>query len=125
MVFALNRIFRNSIDEGSLNFLQDRILHLQISDWPLEYRITLDGDQLVPGDANRQPDVRFGGNAKEFLLLGLGKEDPDTLFFQRRLQLEGDTELGLEIKNFLYTLGDDFLPKPARALAERLLTLLK
>ena len=34
-------------------------------------------------------------------LLGMRKEDPDTLFFSRRLVVEGDTELGLIAKNTL------------------------
>jgi predicted lipid carrier protein YhbT len=29
------------------------------------------------------------------------RADPDTLFFQRLLRMEGDTELGLALKNFL------------------------
>ena len=37
----------------------------------------------------------------------LRREDPDTLFFTRRLVLEGDTALGLEIKNALDALGWD------------------
>ena len=32
---------------------------------------------------------------------GLRLEDPDTLFFSRRLVIEGDTELGLALKNAL------------------------
>lgn len=33
-----------------------------------------------------------------------GQTDPDTLFFQRKLQIEGDTELGLHLKkNWLDT----------------------
>ncbi|EXJ09542.1 ubiquinone anaerobic biosynthesis accessory factor UbiT [Nitrincola nitratireducens] len=31
-------------------------------------------------------------------------EDPDSLFFQRQLSIEGDTELGLGIKNLLDSL---------------------
>jgi len=31
----------------------------------------------------------------------LREEDPDTLFFKRKLQIEGDTELGLITKNLL------------------------
>jgi predicted lipid carrier protein YhbT len=38
------------------------------------------------------------------------REDPDTLFFQRLLAIEGDTALGLEIKNFLYRLEWEALP---------------
>ena len=31
----------------------------------------------------------------------LREEDPDTLFFNRKLVIEGDTELGLVVKNLL------------------------
>ena len=40
-------------------------------------------------------------DARDFLLLGLRREDADTLFFNRRLTLGGDTELGLFVKNTL------------------------
>ncbi|PJC12345.1 MAG: sterol-binding protein, partial [Comamonadaceae bacterium CG_4_9_14_0_8_um_filter_60_18] len=33
------------------------------------------------------------------VLLARRQEDPDTLFFNRRLAMEGDTELGLLVKN--------------------------
>lgn len=42
------------------------------------------------------------------------KEDPDSLFFQRRLRIEGDTELGLEVKNLMDSLDLDELPKIVR-----------
>ena len=36
--------------------------------------------------------------------LAMRKEDPDTLFFSRRLSMQGDTELGLLLKNTLDSL---------------------
>ena len=36
-----------------------------------------------------------------FLRLLAREEDPDTLFFNRELSVEGDTELGLMVKNML------------------------
>ena len=41
----------------------------------------------------------IAASAHDFLLLAQRKEDPDTLFFSRRLVMEGDTELGLLVKN--------------------------
>lgn len=120
----LNRILAEALENDELYFLENRILQIQVNDLGLDYRLTLRDHQLVAADQFFQPDVRFAGDAREFMLLGLNKEDPDTLFFQRRLQLEGDTELGLEIKNFLYTLEEDFLPKPLRQVAEKILKLL-
>jgi predicted lipid carrier protein YhbT len=46
-------------------------------------------------------DVLIEGSCGDLLLLASQREDPDSLFFSRRLRLQGDTELGLHLKNFL------------------------
>jgi len=55
-------------------------------------------------------------DVRDFLLLWLHREDADTLFFNRRLTLEGNTEPGLFVKNTLDALEipvlDIFLPGP-------------
>jgi len=50
---------------------------------------------------NEQADVTFTASAQDYMRLALRLEDPDTLFFDRRLVIEGDTELGLTVKNLL------------------------
>lgn len=45
--------------------------------------------------------VTFSASAEDFVRLALQLEDPDTLFFNRRLRIEGDTDLGLTAKNLL------------------------
>lgn len=52
-------------------------------------------------------DVRIGGQLKDLVALASRAEDPDTLFFQRRLTLEGDTATGLLLKNLLDALDFD------------------
>ena len=47
------------------------------------------------------PDLRLGATLRDFIALALREEDPDTLFFARRLTIEGETELGLVAKNLL------------------------
>ena len=47
------------------------------------------------------PDLKFGAKLSAFLQMMLRQEDPDTLFFNRELSIEGDTELGLVAKNML------------------------
>jgi predicted lipid carrier protein YhbT len=47
------------------------------------------------------PDLAFRANLSAFLQLAARQEDPDTLFFNRALAVEGDTELGLIVKNML------------------------
>ena len=51
---------------------------------------------------NKAPaDVTFTATSADFARLALRLEDPDTLFFNRRLLIEGDTDLGLTVKNML------------------------
>ena len=51
--------------------------------------------------ADREPDLAFAANLSAFLQLVARQEDPDTLFFNRELEITGDTELGLFVKNML------------------------
>ena len=55
-------------------------------------------------------DAWIKGASSEFMKLANRSEDPDTLFFQRRLLIEGDTELGLGTKNLLDSIDWTELP---------------
>ena len=46
-------------------------------------------------------------NLYDYLLLASRTEDADALFFNRRLHMQGNTELGLYVKNFLDGLDMD------------------
>lgn len=71
------------------------------------------------------PELTISASARDFLLLLSRREDPDTLFFSRRLVSEGDTELGLIVKNLLDALDPEAvlqrLPMPLAKLAQRLM----
>jgi len=56
-------------------------------------------------------DVTFTASAEDFARLSLRLEDPDTLFFNRRLLIEGDTDLGLTLKNLLDAVDWDELTR--------------
>lgn len=57
------------------------------------------------------PDLSFRANLSAFMQLLARQEDPDTLFFNRELSIEGDTELGLIVKNMLDAVEWPQLPK--------------
>ncbi len=67
---------------------------------------------VVRGRLQRAPDrhwdVCIAGSLSEFTALATRSEDPDTLFFNRRLSLEGDTRTGLYVKNLLDSLDFDW-----------------
>jgi O2-independent ubiquinone biosynthesis accessory factor UbiT len=48
-----------------------------------------------------EPDLQFKARLSAYLQMVSRQEDPDTLFFNRSLSIEGDTELGLRVKNML------------------------
>ena len=96
--------------------LTNRKIRLRIRDTgiTLMFRATADG--FIPC-SDGEADLTLAANAQDFLSLALRREDPDTLFFSRRLVMEGDTELGLLVKNTLDALDPAALrirlPAPA------------
>lgn len=75
--------------------------------------------------SGRQCDVRIKGRLEEFWLLASRAEDPDTLFFHRRLAIEGDTATGLHIKNMLDSLEFDWRAHVDAVAGARLAPLIK
>ncbi len=51
-----------------------------------------------------RPDVTMKGNVGVLVDLFLGRVDPDTVFFSRRLEITGDTSVAIHFKNILAAL---------------------
>lgn len=106
----LKQVFKQPLAEGELDFLQGNWLKIEISDHKLQCLFSCGPQGEVLIRQQGVSDVCIRGSLKSFILLAARKEDPDTLFFQRDLVIEGDTELGLEVKNLLDSLELDQLP---------------
>lgn len=63
-----------------------------------------DGDIGIIPHLAKGPDVVMKGETKVLFGLLLGKEDPDTVFFSRRLEISGDTATAICFKNILNSL---------------------
>ena len=100
---VMQSVFKEPFEDGELGFLQGKWVRFEISDLQLDWNITLGakGLMMAPGPVNADAVIR--GALKEFVSLANQMEDPDTLFFQRRLVMEGDTELGLGVKNTMFS----------------------
>jgi predicted lipid carrier protein YhbT len=59
-------------------------------------------------------DVVFSASVDALVLMQSQKIDPDTLLFNRKLKITGDTERGLEIKNMFDQFDLELLDKPFR-----------
>ncbi|RDH83822.1 MAG: sterol-binding protein [endosymbiont of Galathealinum brachiosum] len=97
----LNKLLKDQINEGELDFLEDKRLCVTVSDLNIEYYVGLKSARLISMTAAKENDIKIQANIYDFLQLAARQQDPDTLVFQRRLIMQGDTELGLELKNFL------------------------
>lgn len=105
--------FRHALAEGDLDFLEGRWLKVEVRDLALRWFVTVREGILLVSD-NQQEDVSFSGDANDLILIAARKQDPDTLFFQRRLVIEGDTELGLYVKNLMDAVELENMPAPLR-----------
>ena len=107
--------FRQALAEGELEFLEGRWLSIHVRDiCLLWYTSVVDGRLVVSQQADA--DVSFSADASDLLMIAARKQDPDTLFFQRRLVIEGDTELGLYVKNLMDAIELEQMPKALRVM---------
>lgn len=102
-VFAhmLGVVLRQLLKRGDLTPLQGKHIAVRVSDLGLRlhFTVTESGFRVVPESS--RCDLAFTACAHDFYLLASRQEDPDALFFSRRLLVEGDTALGLTAKNAL------------------------
>jgi predicted lipid carrier protein YhbT len=113
---VLQQLLAEASAEGELAFLEGRTLEIRVADMGVGWLIVGCHPRLLVLPPNDTADVTILGRARAFVLLASGREDPDTLFFRRELCLEGDTELGLGVKNLLDSIERDVLPLPIRRL---------
>ena len=109
---ALNEAFREPLRYGELEFLEGSKVRIKVTDMHLDWLIQVGADRFSPVDRELDEDVCITGEFLDFTLLATRQADPDTLFFQRRIRVEGDTELGLGIKNTMDSMDWDDLPMP-------------
>lgn len=97
----VNKILVDDLNDGELDFLQDRLVAIEISDIGLSYQLTLSGNRLMGANTQGENHLTVRASLYDFMSMASRQVDPDTLMFQRRLVMEGDTELGLGLKNYL------------------------
>ncbi len=117
---GLKTVFKEALEDGDFEFLEDKWLKVSIKDMGLSWCISYQDEKLVVANGEVAEDVSFSGNLNDLVLIAGRKEDPDTLFFQRRLSIEGDTELGLEVKNLMDSVDLELLPAPVQTLLNQL-----
>lgn len=105
---VLNRVLLPRLDPAAHAALAGQVVEICITDFGVRLRLELLG-RAVGGFSvashDRAPALRIRATADAFWRLAQGDEDADTLFFERVLVMEGDTEYGLLLKNTLDAIG--------------------
>jgi predicted lipid carrier protein YhbT len=98
---ALNLGLAQQLPPDVRLLLLNRGLRIRVRDARLTFDFAWSGDRFSARPPQQAADLIITASGHDFLLLARRMEDPDTLFFNRRLSMEGDTELGLVVKNTL------------------------
>jgi predicted lipid carrier protein YhbT len=81
--------------------LYGKCFQMTIEDLGLQLCFVCEQGKFRPVAKGTPADVRLSALALDFFKLACGMEDADTLFFRRRLKMEGDTELGIAVKYWI------------------------
>ncbi|MBK5207309.1 MAG: SCP2 sterol-binding domain-containing protein [Polaromonas sp.] len=101
LVSALNLGLAHHLPADVLQLLLDKKLRIHVRDACLTFDFEWTGQRFAACAKQQATDLTIAASAHDFLRLAQRQEDPDTLFFSRRLSMQGDTELGLVVKNAL------------------------
>jgi predicted lipid carrier protein YhbT len=101
LVTALNLGLAQHLPADVLQLLLYKKLRIHVRDARLTFDFEWTGQRFAACPKQQTADLTIAASAHDFLRLAQRQEDPDTLFFSRRLSMQGDTELGLVVKNAL------------------------
>ncbi|OIQ81865.1 SCP-2 sterol transfer family protein [mine drainage metagenome] len=120
---VLDLVLNDIIRRGELQALHGKQIYIHVTDAGLHLHFSIDASGFYAiAHQSTPPDLAISATAHDFYQLATRREDSDTLFFSRRLVVEGDTELGLITKNILDGIE---LPNPASLHPANLLTQLR
>lgn len=101
LVTALNLVLARQLPGDVIERLQGQRIRIDVRDAGLRFDFAWQGGMFRARPPQASTDLTLSASAHDFLRLAQRLDDPDTLFFNRRLSMEGDTELGLVVKNAL------------------------
>ncbi len=89
-----------------LNELDGKVFLFEAKDIKKKFFLHIKGGDIkVALHMARNPDVIMSGDVKVLFDIFLGREDPDTVFFSRKLEIQGETASAIHLKNILATLA--------------------
>lgn len=113
------QVLATPLAEGRLDEFAGRRVGVEVTDLGLRWVVAIGDRRVAVLDPGAEAEATVRGTATDLLLLSSRLEDADTLFFRRRLQLTGDVELGLALRNLLDQLPWESIPLALRIALNR------
>lgn len=107
---ALAAALARPLAAGAFDALAGRRIAIEVPELRLRMCVAIGERQLEVLPPGTAAEATVRGSALDLLALVGRTEDADALFFQRRLGLEGDVELGLTLRNLLDRLPWEDVP---------------
>ena len=102
---ALNHWLTPRLPADTREALSHRCVEIVVTDLGLALRLQLESRGFGLAPAQAPVALRIAAAAPDYWRLLRGRDDADRLFFERALVMEGDTEMGLILKNTLDAIG--------------------
>lgn len=109
---VLDRLLWPRLDAAQRRLLRHRCIEIESVESAVRVRLVLGERGFEVARAGVVPLVVIRAETAALLRLARGEDDADRLFFERRLVMEGDTELALLLKNTLDAIGPLWGPPP-------------
>jgi predicted lipid carrier protein YhbT len=101
----LDRALLPRLDAAQRRALVQRPVEVEVIELGLRVRLLLTERGFAVASTREKPAVVIRARADALWRLVRGQDDADRLFFERALVMQGDTELGLVLKNTLDAIG--------------------
>ena len=105
LAHLLDRVLLPRLQADARAALSGRTVEVAVSDLGLRVRLQLGAGGFGVAAARSVTALRIVAPVRSYWRLLRGEDDADRLFFERALVMEGDTEMGLVLKNTLDAIG--------------------
>lgn len=108
LALALDQLLLPKLPADARAALSGRPVEVAVTDLGLTLKLLLGPRGFVVAQTRAAPALRIAADAQSYWRLARGLDDADRLFFERALVMEGDTEMGVVLKNTLDAIGPLF-----------------
>jgi predicted lipid carrier protein YhbT len=106
---ALDRLLLPRLPADAAVALRRRVIAMHVTDFGIRVKLKLGPRGFEVASEQSEVALTIAATSEGFIRLARGQDDPDRLFFERKLLMQGDTELGLVLKNTLDAIGPLFV----------------